>query len=346
MRERLGDQVVLGAEVVEDQRRAHVQRLRHVGHPRGREPEPVEQLDRRREDLLAAYLHRPPRPAGHHAASHGAQHRAEPPVTDVSDLAPPEGRELVQMLPAEAYTSEDVLAWERRHLYAGGVDLPGPGRRPVPARRAHPARGAWSATSRACVVRDERRSSGCSRTPAGTAATSCCPRAARRPGARSAARTTPGPTTCGAAEGRPRASARSRRSTGPSTGWSSCRWRSGTAGCSATRCTRSGAPEVPPFERYVGDLARHAGAVRHRVAGGRRPAHLRGGRELEGDRGELPRVLPLPADPSRAVPGDAAGLRRQLRPAGRLDRRRRWSCATGWRPCRWTARWPRRRCPG
>ena len=40
-------------------------------------------------------------------------------MTDVSQLAPPEGRELVQMLPAEAYTSEDVLAWERRHLYAG-----------------------------------------------------------------------------------------------------------------------------------------------------------------------------------------------------------------------------------
>jgi len=40
-------------------------------------------------------------------------------VTDVSDLAPPEGRELVQMLPADAYTSEDVLAWERRHLFAG-----------------------------------------------------------------------------------------------------------------------------------------------------------------------------------------------------------------------------------
>jgi glycine betaine catabolism A len=40
-------------------------------------------------------------------------------VTDVSHLAPPEGRELVQMLPAEAYTSDAVLAWERRHLYAG-----------------------------------------------------------------------------------------------------------------------------------------------------------------------------------------------------------------------------------
>jgi glycine betaine catabolism A len=40
-------------------------------------------------------------------------------VTDVSHLAPPEGRELVQMLPAEAYTSEAVLDWERRHLFAG-----------------------------------------------------------------------------------------------------------------------------------------------------------------------------------------------------------------------------------
>jgi len=41
-------------------------------------------------------------------------------MTDVSDLAPAADRELVQMLPATAYTSDDVLAWERRHLYAGG----------------------------------------------------------------------------------------------------------------------------------------------------------------------------------------------------------------------------------
>src|SRR4051794_22321249 len=40
-------------------------------------------------------------------------------MTDVSHLAPPADRELVQMLPPEAYTSEEVLAWERRHLYAG-----------------------------------------------------------------------------------------------------------------------------------------------------------------------------------------------------------------------------------
>ncbi len=33
--------------------------------------------------------------------------------------AVPEGGSAVRMLPAAAYTSEDVLAWERRHLYAG-----------------------------------------------------------------------------------------------------------------------------------------------------------------------------------------------------------------------------------
>jgi len=41
-------------------------------------------------------------------------------MTNVRDLAPTEGRELVQMLPAEAYTSEEVLDWERRHVFAGG----------------------------------------------------------------------------------------------------------------------------------------------------------------------------------------------------------------------------------
>jgi Rieske 2Fe-2S family protein len=39
-------------------------------------------------------------------------------VIDVRELAPSEG-ELKQMLPAAAYTSDEVLAWERRHLYAG-----------------------------------------------------------------------------------------------------------------------------------------------------------------------------------------------------------------------------------
>ena len=63
-------------------------------------------------------------------------------MTDVSDLAPPEGRELVQMLPAEAYTSEEVLAWERRHLYAGAWTCLGRVADLFPPdERRHPARG-------------------------------------------------------------------------------------------------------------------------------------------------------------------------------------------------------------
>ncbi len=45
------------------------------------------------------------------------------PVLDPMEIvrrgAPVDG-EPVLMLPAEAYTSPEVLAWERRHLYAGG----------------------------------------------------------------------------------------------------------------------------------------------------------------------------------------------------------------------------------
>ena len=66
---------------------------------------------------------------------------------------------------------------------------------------------------------------------------------------------------------------------------------------------------------------RDAGAVRRGLARGGRPAQLRGRRQLEGDRGELPRVLPLPADPPGAVRGHPARLGGQLRPAGRVDRR-------------------------
>ena len=42
------------------------------------------------------------------------------------------------MLPAEAYTSPTVLAWERRHLFAGTLDLPGPRRGPAPADAGRP----------------------------------------------------------------------------------------------------------------------------------------------------------------------------------------------------------------
>ena len=37
----------------------------------------------------------------------------------MTDLGEQLGEQLVRMMPAAAYTSDDVLAWERRHLYAG-----------------------------------------------------------------------------------------------------------------------------------------------------------------------------------------------------------------------------------
>ena len=42
------------------------------------------------------------------------------------------------MLPAEAYTSPDVLAWERRHFFAGVLGLPGPASEAVFPEGAHP----------------------------------------------------------------------------------------------------------------------------------------------------------------------------------------------------------------
>ncbi len=60
------------------------------------------------------------------------------------------------MLPAEAYTSDAVLAWEQRHLFAGSWTCLGRVDDLFPAgeRGRHPAgRRAW-ATSRRCVVRD------------------------------------------------------------------------------------------------------------------------------------------------------------------------------------------------
>ena len=62
-------------------------------------------------------------------------------------------------------------------------------------------------------------------------------------------------------------------------------------------------------------------AVRTRRAAGRRHPRVRDRGQLEDRRGELPGVLPLLDDPSRAVPGEPAGQRRQPRPARRLGRR-------------------------
>ena len=66
-------------------------------------------------------------------------------------------------------------------------------------------------------------------------------------------------------------------------------------------------------------------------------ARLRRRRELEDPHRELPRVLPLPDDPPRAVHGQPARERREL-PATRTapGSAAGWTCATAWPPCRWT----------
>ena len=73
----------------------------------------------------------------------------------------------------------------------------------------------------------------------------------------------------------------------------------------------------PPRRRWPASSSRTRLSALVRLA----QALVRGGRELEGDHRELPRVLPLPADPPRAVPGQPAGLGRELRPAGHVGRR-------------------------
>ena len=69
-------------------------------------------------------------------------------------------------------------------------------------------------------------------------------------------------------------------------------------------------------------------------AGARRPAHLRGRGELEGDRRELPRVLPLPADPPASCARSARRTPATTTTCPVPGSAARWSCATGWRRCR------------
>ncbi len=58
--------------------------------------------------------------------------------------------------------------------------------------------------------------------------------------------------------------------------------------------------EAPDPVAHVGDLAKRLAQLEAAGAGARGLAHLRGERELEGDRRELQRVPPLPGRPSRS----------------------------------------------
>ena len=106
-----------------------------------------------------------------------------------------------RMLPAEAYTSAEVLAWERRHLFAGSWTclgrLVGPASR-TPGRAPSRSAPSSSATSRPCwcgtserlrMFANTCRHRGHELLPDGETS---------RSGAASCAPTTPGPTTSAA----------------------------------------------------------------------------------------------------------------------------------------------------
>ena len=87
-------------------------------------------------------------------------------------------------------------------------------------------------------------------------------------------------------------------------------------------------------------------ALRPGAPGARRDARVRRRRELEGRHRELPRVLPLPADPPGAVPGEPADQRATTSTCPALGSAARWTCATAWRRCRSTAPPAATRSPG
>ena len=158
------------------------------------------------------------------------------------------------MMPAEAYTSEDVLAWERRHLFAGTWTCLGRVEDLFPDERDQPARAGGRRHRLPACVRDGDalrmfantcRHRGHELLPDGETASRraiSCPYHAWTYDLGGALKGAPGFRDVDGFEP-------------PTTAWSSCRSPCGTAGCSGTRCTRSGSPEVPAFDAHLGDLA-------------------------------------------------------------------------------------------
>ena len=226
--------------------------------------------------------------------------------------------------PAAAYTSPQVLAWEKRYLFAGTWTCVGreadlraaPGAEAAVhaagARRRRRARGAHLGRRRHPRVRA---------TPAGTARTSCC-----REGETDDKRFVVCPYHAwsykldGTLKNAP-ATRSSRASTPTEYGLVELpveRWQGWVFVHAANSIADGGAPVRS--RTHLGDMA---GLVEPYDVDSStwRPAQLRGERQLEGDHRELPRVLPLPEHPPGALRGHAADLRRQLRTARRLGRR-------------------------
>ena len=197
------------------------------------------------------------------------------------------------MLPALAYTSAEVLAWELRHLYAGILDLPGRLDELLPTGTTQ--RAAWSGDVGSCspgpaTGPDVREHLPAPRPRAAAGGRRVGPAVGGLPLPRLDLR--PG-RPCG----RARVSARSPASTPPAHGlvelpvtvWAG--WVFGHARHPL------GHPGVVPFEDHLGEL----GSVVEPYDPGALALADRHTYEVAAnwkvDRGELPRVLPLPADP-------------------------------------------------
>ena len=200
-----------------------------------------------------------------------------------------------------------VLAWERRHLFAGAWVCVGRGRRA--RRRRAPGGRSPSATTPCCS---------CAATTAGCAASSTCASTAAtswpRAGRTSRAPLDPLPVPRLALRARRHAAVdaavRGARRVRPRRARPRPGGRGGVARLGAWSTSRATAPPVGEFLAGLEELvaAVRAGAPRRR---GHPPLRDRG--QLEARRRELPGVLPLPEHPPRAVPGEPVDERRELR---------------------------------
>ena len=261
----------------------------------------------------------------------------DPAGTDPDGLAralKPFGRS--RMLPAAAYTSPDVLAWERRNLFAGTWTCVGresdlrAGADGVPVSRRAVAVGdvsvllIWDgaadgadadsgavlrAFANTCRHRGhELMPADGSQGPLADRSTIVCPYHAWSYDLAGELRAAPGFREVEGFE----------RAEHSLVGLPVERWH-GWVFVHALRTLEQGPPV--PFAEHVGELEQIVApyAPERLVLADRHSYEV--ARQLEGGRRELPRVLPLPADPPRAVPGLAAELGRELRPARCVGRR-------------------------